>query len=204
MNSSTRSTQTSKSSITSSKRWKLNSIEKHFKQEYFAVFGIYSYYKLSYISLVKSISKVADFIDQPVYEIKECEHFAISSKKFYKKNLGKKDVDIERSYKKLFRSYKTYKFFYLCYGYDISTNIQTQRITKLTLAEEGQENKELYSKKFTWNGDLSLFNQVFKYKEWLVPIIHGYVDTFNIDVIEGNLQAHFIASFTLISRRSRF
>jgi hypothetical protein len=55
---------------------------------------------------------VAHLIDEPIYEIKECELLAIQSKTFYKKCLGKKDVNIERDYKKMYRSYKTYKFFY--------------------------------------------------------------------------------------------
>jgi hypothetical protein len=61
---------------------------------------------------VKAAKQVAHFIDQPIYEIKECELFAIQSKKFYKKYLAKKDINVERDYKKAFRTYKTYKFFY--------------------------------------------------------------------------------------------
>ena len=37
-------------------------------------------------------------------------------------------------------------------------------------------------------------NKVFKFKEWLVPIIHGYIGTFKDAMFE----------YTLISRRSRF
>lgn len=41
--------------------------------------------------------------------------------------------------------------------------------------------------KFTWNGDLSFFQATFRYHEWMIPIIHGYVGTFNIEIIEGIL-----------------
>ena len=86
--------------------------EKYYKYRAYAVFGIYCFYKLTYISLVKGACKVAEFVDEPIYEIKDCDMFAIQSKKFYKKYLGKKDVNTERKYKKFFRSYKTYKYFY--------------------------------------------------------------------------------------------
>lgn len=78
-------------------KWK--SPAKFHQYRAYAIFGIYQFYKLSYISLVKTAKQVAQFIDQPIYEITECESFAIQSKKFYKKSLGKKDVNIERDYK---------------------------------------------------------------------------------------------------------
>ena len=45
-----------------------------------AIFGIYNFYKLTYICLVKGAEKVAEFIDEPIYEIKNTELFAIQSK----------------------------------------------------------------------------------------------------------------------------
>ena len=100
---------------------------KFYKYRAYAVFGIYQFYKLTYISLVKGAKEVAKLLNEPIYEIKECEMFAIQSKKFYKKFLPKKEVNVEREYKMLFRSYKTYKFFYFWYGYDLTTNLQIQR-----------------------------------------------------------------------------
>ena len=74
-------------------------IEKCFKYRSYAIFGIYTYYKLTYIWLVKKASEVGMFLDENIWSIDEYELFAIQSKKFYKKNLGKKDVNIERKYK---------------------------------------------------------------------------------------------------------
>ena len=124
-------------------------------------------------------------------KLNKCELFAVQSKKFYKKNLGKKDVNTERQYKKLYRSYKMYKNFYFWYAYDISTNLQEQRKQKI----ENKSNKEWFSKKFVWNGDLMMFTEAFKAKEWLVPIIHGFIEGFKIDSKTGNLPfviSHYI------------
>ena len=53
--------------------------------------------------------------------------------------------------------------------------------------KDDKRDDKLFNKKFTWNGDLILFNKIFKYKEWIVPIIHGYVGTFDVDVVKGKI-----------------
>jgi len=67
-----------------SKVFDCKKIEKYYKFRAYAVFGIYQFYKLTYISFVKGAKEVAKFVDEPIYEIKECEMFAIQSKKYYK------------------------------------------------------------------------------------------------------------------------
>lgn len=163
------------------KQLKTKKIKKYFKYKAYGVFGIYQYYKLTYISLITEISKRSSYLDSEIYEIKEYDQFAIQAKKFYKKQLAKKEVNTERTYKKYFRSYKFHKYFYLCYDYDLSTNIQQQR-KEINL--NGRRESQFH-KKFTWNGDLVLFEKIFKYHEWLVPIIHGYVGSFQLDQIQG-------------------
>lgn len=80
--------------------------------------------------------------------------------------------------------------------YDLSSNLQQQRKNKLL---NQSQPKQQCNKKFLWNGDLLLFKNVFKHKDWLVPMIHGFVEGFRID---GFQDLKF--EYTLISRRSRF
>jgi hypothetical protein len=54
--------------ILSTMGWK--KLKKYYKYTAHAVFGVYTFYKLTYICLVKEVAKVGTFIDEPVYETK--------------------------------------------------------------------------------------------------------------------------------------
>ncbi|CAG8595116.1 5586_t:CDS:10 [Ambispora gerdemannii] len=141
-----------------------------------------------YILLVTKKSPVALIGGHYIYHIDDTEPLSISPQ-----NKPEKNSD-EQRYINTFKNVDLTKNFYFSYTYDITHTLQhnmTRTSNRLDFS---------YNEMFVWNHYLleTGFKSLKNNSDWILPIIHGFVDQSKISIFGRNI---FV---TLIARRSRY
>ncbi|CAG8541334.1 8999_t:CDS:10 [Ambispora leptoticha] len=141
-----------------------------------------------YISLVTKSSPVALIGGHYIYQIDETELLSISPQ-----NKPEKNSD-EQRYINTFKNVDLTKNFYFSYTYDITHTLQHNMI------RTPNRSTFSYNEMFVWNHYLldTGFRSLKNNSDWILPIIHGFVDQSKISIFGRNI---FV---TLIARRSRY
>ncbi|KAG9290856.1 hypothetical protein G9A89_011005 [Geosiphon pyriformis] len=155
------------------------------------VFGIVGFIRFTegyYISLVKKRNPVALIGGHYIYHIDETELLSISSNNKHERNSN------EQRYVNTFKNVDLTKNFYFSYTYDITHTLQ-HNITR-----PPNRRNFSYNDMFVWNHYLleTGFRSLKNNSDWILPIIHGFVDQSKISIYGRNI---FV---TLIARRSRY
>ncbi|KAJ3390138.1 phosphatidylinositol-3,5-bisphosphate 5-phosphatase [Lobulomyces angularis] len=170
---------------------------------YFGLIGFIKFLEGYYIILINKRSAVALIGGHYIYHIDDTEMLRIFS------STQKTENSInEESYRQMFLQVQKRKHFYFSYSYDITNslqkNLEFKGNSETNIKENNIKNKKLNDNNFIYN-DMFIWNLFLLkpalaqiQKEWILPVIYGFVDQSKISIFGHNI---FI---TLIARRSRF
>jgi hypothetical protein len=155
-----------------------------------------------YIILITNAKKVAVIGCHWVYKIEDTSIIPIPN------TSTRVTLSEESRYLKIFQHIDTSSNFYFSYTYDLTNSLQynMQLLSQVAIAPLSQceiasrlleYNHHYYCSKFVWNHHmLEPISSV--HAEWILPVIHGYIEQSNVSVYCCPVYV------TLIARRSRF
>ncbi|CAB4378561.1 unnamed protein product [Rhizophagus irregularis] len=158
-------------------------------------YGIVGFIKFTegyYISLITKRSAVALIGGHYIYHIDETVLKPIAQGTKPEKNSSKNSD--EQRYINIFNNVDLTKNFYFSYTYDITHTLQHN------MTRPPSRRNFSYNEMFVWNSYLleNGFRSLKNNSDWILPIIHGFVDQSKISIFGRNIVV------TLIARRSRY